>query len=157
VNVTIRKYRSRDKAAVLDITERSFDGFCLDQDIDRHFGLINGRPWQERKKNGIEYDLCYQPSDTFVAEVDGKTVGFVCTRLYQDQWIGHVANMAVAPEFQGRGIGKALMQAALDHFKEHRMRYARIETLEQNYKGRKFYPAVGFKEVARQIYYFMEL
>ena len=55
------------------------------------------------------------------------------------------------------GVGKALMAAALDHFRDCGMLYARIETLEQNIKAQNFYPSVGFKEVARQIFYVMEL
>ena len=49
------------------------------------------------------------------------------------------------------------MQAALDYLRASGMRYAKIETLEQNRKGQAFYPSVGFQEVARQIHYLMRL
>jgi ribosomal protein S18 acetylase RimI-like enzyme len=65
--------------------------------------------------------------------------------------------MAVASDYQGQGVGKILMRQALSHFREHGMRYARIETLEQNYRGQSLYPAFGFKEVGRQIFYLREL
>jgi len=157
MKLRIRTYRRGDRAAILEMTPRCFDGFCLDQNIEQQFGRIGGVSWQERKKSGIEYDLDSHPSDTLVAEVDGKVVGYACTRLYRLPSIGHVANLAVSPEFQGKGIGKALLHAALEHFKRHGMRHARIETLEQNYKGKRFYPSFGFKEVGRQIFYFKEL
>jgi hypothetical protein len=37
------------------------------------------------------------------------------------------------------------------------MTVAKIETLEQNPIGRRLYPALGFREVARQIHYAMPL
>jgi ribosomal protein S18 acetylase RimI-like enzyme len=155
--VTVRPYRRGDRDAILRITEESFDGFCLDKNMDEHFGPIAGSTWQERKRDGIDYDLRRNPEHTLVAELDGQVAGFVCTRLYHQHRTGHVANMAVAKEHQGRGVGKALMRGALEHFRKSGMRYARVETLEQNYKGQSFYPAFGFKEVGRQIYYLREL
>lgn len=157
MKLRIRAYRRRDRAAILEMTPRSFDGFCLDQNMEERFGEIGGTSWQERKKSGIEYDLDGHPGDMLIAEVEGRVVGYACTRLYRLHSIGHVANLAVSPEFQGKGVGKALMCAALEHFKKHGMVYARIETLEQNYKGKRFYPSLGFKEVGRQIFYFKEL
>jgi len=156
-DLEIRAYHKRDRDAVLRITETSFNGMCLDSAMEKHFGPIAGTSWQERKWDGIEWDLRHRPDDVLVAVVNGQVVGYICTRLYYDYCIGHVANMAVAQEYQGKGVGKMLMRAALDHFRSHGMRYARIETLEENFKGRNFYPAFGFKEVGRQIYYFREL
>jgi GNAT superfamily N-acetyltransferase len=156
-DIKVRKYRKRDRDAVLRITEGSFEGLCLDSVMERHFGPIAGTSWQDRKRGGIEWDLRHRPEHVLVAEEEGEVVGYMCTRLYYDHCIGHVANMAVAREYQGKGVGKMLMQAALDYFRQCGMRYARIETLEENYKGQNFYPSFGFKEVGRQIYYFREL
>ena len=155
-HITVRKYKRRDREVVIRLAEESFRGVCLDENIEEQFGQI-GDTWQEHKKGAVDYDLVNNASDAFVAELEGRVVGFICTRLLRYQLIGHVANMAVAPEFQGIGVGKALMSAVLDHFRDRGMIYARIETLQQNAKAQNFYPSLGFKEVARQIFYFMEL
>jgi ribosomal protein S18 acetylase RimI-like enzyme len=155
--IRVRKYHRRDRPAVLGITQRSFQGFCMESNIEEHFGTIADTDWAERKKNGIEYDLRRHRKHAFVAEMDGEVVGFLCSRVYRSIEVGHVANMAVAPEYQGRGAGKKLLEAALEHFREEGLSYARIETLEQNYKGRKLYPNFGFEEIGKQIFYFREL
>ena len=157
MEIKVRAYRRKDRAAILEMTPRSFDGFCLHQDTEREFGKIGGTSWQEHKKMAVEYDPDRNPGDTLVAEVDGEVAGYACTRLHRFNSVGHVANLAVSPELQGKGVGKALMRAVLEHFKRHGMVYARIETLDQNYKGKRFYPSLGFKEVGRQIFYLMEL
>lgn len=153
----IRKYRRGDRQAVLRITEESFEEVCLDANMQKHFGRIASTTWQERKRNGIDHDLRHNPEHALVAEMDGQVVGFVCTRTYQDVATGHVANLAVAKDYQGRGVGKMLLRAALDHFRDCGMRYARIETLEQNDRAQKLYPVFGFKEIGRQVYYLREL
>ena len=153
----VRRYHRSDRSAVLTITQESFGGVCIEANIEKKFGLIAGSSWQERKRDGIDYDLRRHARQAFVAEVDGKVVGYVSTRLYPGILVGHIANVAVSPEYQGQGIGKKLLAAALDHFRREGMRHARIETLEQNEKGCRLYPAFGFKEVARQIYYFRDL
>lgn len=154
--IVTRPYRRRDREAVLRIAAESFRGVCIDESIEKQFGPI-GDTWQEHKKQTVDYDLVNNPMGAFVAEAGGKVIGFVCTRLQRYRLTGHVANLAVVAEFQGMGVGKALMAASLEYFRESGMLYARIETLEQNVKARSFYPALGFKEVARQIYYFTEL
>ena len=155
--IVVRKFRRSDRTAVLAITEDSFGGFCMEANMEEHFGPIAGSTWSERKREGIDFDLRRYAAHTFVAEVDGEVVGYVATRLYSSVLTGHVANMAVARRCQGIGVGKALMRAALDHFRQEGMRYARVETLEQNAKGQHIYPAFGFKEIGRQIFYFREL
>jgi ribosomal protein S18 acetylase RimI-like enzyme len=156
-DVEIRRYRKADLQAVLRITEESFEGFCLDNNMEKLFGLMGNTTWQERKCEGIEYDLKRSAEHTFVAEVDGEVVGYVSNRVYPEHSTGHIANMAVAKDCQSRGIGKMLIRAALDHFRDCGLHYARIETLEQNYKGQKLYPSFGFKEIGRQIFYLREL
>ena len=155
--VIVRKYRRSDRTSVLAITKESFGGFCLEASMEEHFGPIAGTTWSERKQDGIDFDLRRNSAHTFVAEVGGEVVGYCATRIYSSVLTGHVANMAVARQYQGIGAGKALMAAALDHFRKEGMQYARVETLEQNEKGRHIYPSFGFKEIGRQIFYFREL
>ena len=153
----VRKYRRSDRDRVLAITADSFGEVCLEANMEAQFGLIAGTTWTERKQDGIDFDLRRYASHTFVAEAGEEVVGYIATRLYSNVLTGHIANMAVDRRFQGLGIGKGLMQAALDHFRQEGMQYARIETLEQNPRGQHIYPSFGFKEVGRQIFYFREL
>lgn len=156
-DVVVRKYRRSDRQAVLDIVADSFEGYCLESNMEQHFGRIAETSWAERKKNGIDYDLRRHRKHAFVAELGDEVVGFLCSRIYSHISTGHIANLAVASDYQGRGIGKALIRRALEHFREEGMEYARIETLEQNQKGRHLYPAFGFKEIGRQLFFFREL
>jgi ribosomal protein S18 acetylase RimI-like enzyme len=75
----------------------------------------------------------------------------------RDTRIGWIHNLAVADDARNQGLGRRLLEHALSRFREGGMTVARIETLEQNPVGRHLYPSVGFREVARQIHYAIDL
>ena len=153
----IRPYIPEDRDALVRITLICFDGVSIDQNIEKKFGKVGGRDWKFRKARHIIWDIEANPEGIFVAEEDGEPVGYVTTRPDHETKIGWIPNLAVLPEHRRKGIGKALMDRALDYLKEKGMEMAKIETLEQNEVGKRFYPKVGFVEVASQIHYVIPL
>ncbi len=154
---TIRKFRQSDQQRILEITVASFDGVSIDQNIEGLWGTIQGKTWQGRKKQNILDDLNANPPGIFVAEAEAKLVGYVITQVNQQTGIGWIPNMAVDTQHRGKGLGKRLLQQAIGYLKQAGMKYAKIETLEQNTIGQKFYRRMGFREVARQIHYLKPL
>jgi ribosomal protein S18 acetylase RimI-like enzyme len=153
----IRRYQSRDLDAIKRITVAAFDGVCVEQNIERTFGALAGTAWQQRRCSQIEQDLTYWPDFAFVAELNGQVVGYITTSLDKTSRAGHIRNVAVAPEDQGKGIGRSLLEHVMQFFREQGMQYARIETLTQNERCKEFYPSLGFREVAGQVLYFRNL
>jgi ribosomal protein S18 acetylase RimI-like enzyme len=155
--VSIRLFHEPDRESLKEITALCFDGVCIDQNIEEHFGLIDGKNWQSRKVRHIDADVEANRLGIYVAESAGSVIGYITTRIDMETKVGGIPNIAVMPEHRGKRIGHALMMRALDYFREQGMAYARIETLAQNDIGSSFYPDMGFKEVARQIHYAMPL
>jgi ribosomal protein S18 acetylase RimI-like enzyme len=153
----IRPYRPSDRDAILAITVRAFDGVSIDQNIERRYGPIAGVGWYRRKSAHLESDLAAEAAGVLVAEVEGRVVGYVTTRTDTKTGIGRIPNLAVHPEHQGKGLGRQLLEAALDRLREEGMAFARIETLEQNERCMALYPRLGFEEVARQVHYIRSL
>ncbi|HTN02244.1 GNAT family N-acetyltransferase [Planctellipticum variicoloris] len=56
----------------------------------------------------------------FVAIADGRIVGFAALEIYSTK-LGEIRSLAVADDFQGRGIGKALVKACIDRARERRV------------------------------------
>ncbi len=153
----IRGYHPRDLKALKAISRATFGDVCVDYSVEQKFGLLNGTSWADRRAVHIEQDVTYWPDYTFVAEIAGEVVGFVTTSLDKFARTGHIRNLAVLSEHQGKGIGRSLIEHALACFKRDGMEYARIETVAQNDRCTVFYPKMGFQEVARQIFYFRKL
>lgn len=153
----IRKYKSNDLEQLRQITVICFDGVSIDQNIEKKMGQFADTDWKVRKANHIDVDVAENADGIFVWEEEDEVVGYITTRLFREAQIGQIPNLSVLPDHQGKGIGKALMEAALDYFELEGMCLAKIETLDQNSVGQSFYPSVGFREVARQIHYAMPL
>ena len=153
----IRKYTSSDLEILREITIICFERVSIDKNIEDEYGLINAVDWKTRKAKHIDADVEINPDGVFIAEVDNQVVGYITTRVNQITKIGEIPNLAVHPTFQHQGLGKQLIQASLDYFRQEGMHMAKIETLEQNPVGTTFYPKMGFIEIARQIHYVQSL
>lgn len=70
-------------------------------------------PRSEAWRRRTEHLLRTDPGGCWVAEVDGELVGFATSLVRELMWI--LASYAVRPEVQGRGLGRALLEAALHH------------------------------------------
>lgn len=153
----IRGYRPEDLDELRRLTMAAFAGVSIDENIERRFGLIHGHDWRWRKGKHIDEDAAAHPDGIFVAEEAGRILGFVTTRVDRAEGTGHIPNLVVAAEARGRGLGRLLIDHALDTFRAQGLTHAKIETLEQNAVGRHLFPACGFEEVARKIYFYRQL
>lgn len=154
----IRPYRQEDRDILKEITATCFGrDTSIDYTIEQVLGGVTGKEWDWHKKRHIDRDIAANPPGIFVAEVDAGLVGFITTRVDEQASTGYIPNMAVLPDRQGEGIGRALIEAALHYFRQQAIRLVRIETLDTNPVGQHLYPSCGFKEAARQIHYAMSL
>jgi ribosomal protein S18 acetylase RimI-like enzyme len=153
----IRPYQPADLDALKRLTVEGFTGVSIDHGIEQAFGIINGHDWRWRKARHIDDDVARDPAGVFVAEENGEVVGYVTTWLDREGSIGNIPNLAVAASHRNRGLGRSLLEHALDHFRQAGMTHAKIETLAQNAVGNHLYPSLGFVEVARQVHFVAKL
>jgi ribosomal-protein-alanine N-acetyltransferase len=100
--------------------------------------------------------------------LDSVNVGYSCWVYEQgDALIGygvmmvavaageaHLLNIAVAPEWQGKGMGRRMLQQLIRVAREHRTEYMYLEVRPSNLPARRLYVGVGFKEIGwRKNYY----
>lgn len=155
--MTIRPFRPDDLAELKRITVEGFDGTAIEQNVEKAFGIVGGHDWRWRKARHIDQDHAANPAGVFVAEDDGKILGYITTVLDRDARKGRIPNLAVDASARGRGIGRHLIERALDYFRRESMEFVMIETMVNNPVGQHLYPSCGFVEVGRQIHYAMKL
>ena len=85
--------------------------------------------WQAQQQEVVE-TYCSERANTFVyvAEVDGRPVGFVVYELNLQDKSGEVQLLAVHPDHQNQGIGTKLNEFALARMQESGMRLAVVGT-----------------------------
>ena len=149
----IRNYRPDDLNVIKQLTVASFAGVTLEQNVEQALGLLHGHDWRWRKARHIDQDVAANPDGVFVAETQGHVAGYITTLVDREAGKGRIPNLAVAEKFRGHGLGRRLIEHALDYFRREGLAYAMIETMAQNEIGQHLYPACGFVEVARQVHF----
>jgi GNAT superfamily N-acetyltransferase len=92
------------------------------------------------------------PGTGYVWEEDGRLVGSASLIPFFTQ--GHpcylIANVAVHPDYRGRGIGKALTARALEHARQRLSFAAWLQVRDDNPVAIHIYHSLGFVERARR-------
>jgi ribosomal protein S18 acetylase RimI-like enzyme len=156
-SVSFRLYRLEDLEGIKRLTVESFGGVTIEENVEAALGALNGHDWRWRKARHIDEDVASNPTGIFVAESQGRMVGYITTRVDREAGKGRIPNLAVVEEFRGRGLGRQLIEHALEYFRAQGLAYAVIETMAQNPVGQHLYPACGFVEVARQVHFARKL
>lgn len=85
----------------------------------------------------------------FVAEVDGDVAGFVHVRSLEDYYRrrchGHVADLVVAPAFEGRGVATALLARAEEWSRAQGYDWMTIGVFEENVRAEGLYQKLGYR------------
>jgi len=154
----IRQFHPDDLDAIKAITIEGFTGVSLDHLLEEKLGgELAGHDWRWRKARHIDDDVAAHADGIFVAEAGGKVLGYISTGIDREAGKGRIPNLAVAATARGHGIGRALIERALDYFRKEKLAYAVIETMETNPIGQTLYPATGFQEIAWQVHYAQRL
>lgn len=90
--------------------------------------------------------------DCWVAEVDGVVVGYWVGRRIDDE--AELANLAVAPEARGRGVGQRLIYDFIDAVGGDGATVIFLEVRESNLLARALYERFGFEEIHRRERYY---
>lgn len=89
--------------------------------------------------------------DMYSISMDGQLVGIILFVYYQ-QRVVELKNLALASEWRGRGIGKAVLQKAFDIYKE--MEKMIVGTANSSIENIAFYQKAGFRmtEIRRDFF-----
>ena len=88
----------------------------------------------------------------FVWDDQNKAVAYVTAVIDPDQR-GSIELVGVAPEWQGRGVGKILISTALGYFAEQRIFSVTTVTQGRNIPAMNFYQKCGFSIQSIELWY----
>lgn len=90
----------------------------------------------------------HSPNGCLVAELDRRIVGYVRlgfpTPLASNAHVRQIQGLAVADEARGRGVGRALIRAAVEEARRGGARRITLRVLAHNTPARKLYESEGF-------------
>lgn len=105
---------------------------------------------------GLDHDIAHWQEEydgrtgvlLVVADAAGEVVGTAAVRLLEPG-VGELKRMWLRPAWQGRGLGRRLMDACLDEARRLGFRALRLDTQAKMEAGVHLYRAYGFSEIPR--------
>ncbi|RDW19737.1 GNAT family N-acetyltransferase [Oceanobacillus chungangensis] len=110
----------------------------IPRDIQENF--LNAAYSDKNMKSRLKHSI------VFVAEVDGRIVGFANYSPITSEGTTELGAIYLHPEFQGRGIGTGFLQHGINHFSNVEEIHLNVE--KNNEIGMNFYNAKGFEVVS---------
>ena len=93
-------------------------------------------------REGIARFIARNPRTSFVAAQDGELIGAIMCG--HDGRRGYIYHNCVRADRQGEGIGRALVEAALDALKAEGIHKVALVVFDRNEKGNAFWEKIGF-------------
>lgn len=87
-----------------------------------------------------------------IAELDGEVIGFVAGRIrtlppyFGSATVGAISEVFVSESRRGGGIGRRILAAALEWFKEQEITRVELQVVAGNPEGIRFYRQLGWHQ-----------
>jgi len=112
--------------------------------------ILDGMEVESRRATWLERMADLGQRTLFVGELRGRVEGYVLSGPYRDhdlpELTGEVYAIYVDPPKQGRGMGRALLDAAARELRSAGFQPLVLWVLTANVPGRRFYEACGWKD-----------
>ena len=118
------------------------------EDIDEITGIENrafGKHAYDYPE--LRYMLGIANSITTVATVDDRIVGYASVFFRKNSRTSHIESIAVDPDYQGSGVGRALLREVENISIEMKCTKIVLETFEKNQSALKLYEGSGYELV----------
>lgn len=149
-DIDIRPYEASFRAELLQLVVSAWAPvFDKTQKQAPTFIYDNFYPhgWETRQVDEVKELLDQDANNIYVALSGRKLVGFVGIKIHPEDNMGEIYIIAVAPSFQRRGIGRALMLYAEQQIRECGMAMVMVETVGDSghEPARRTYEAQGYQ------------
>ncbi|MGC4067489.1 MAG: GNAT family N-acetyltransferase [Polyangiaceae bacterium] len=140
---SVREATLADVSSVVALVESAYRGESSCRGWTTEAGLLDGQRTDELEIRDLITDA---NSQLLLAFDDARLVGSVLLR--NQDGTGYVGMFAIAPEEQGRGLGKWLLERAEDVFRSRAVRFVTMTVIKQRselieWYGRRGYVATG--------------
>lgn len=136
-NIAIRKATAEDATSLPD----------LERSAGQAFRSIPGLEWiaDDDVMSAEMHEIYIDEGTVWVAESGGgQLVGFITTRLEREENRLHIVELSVDSDQQGKGVGRNLMDAAIQYASDEDLVGLTLTTFRDLSFNESFYQKLGF-------------
>ena len=133
----------------------SFEPITWQKKLDARLGPLNGRDWRERWQARLR--TIFATQIVLVGQCEGRLAAMASGTIDQGAALGFIDVLGVGREFQGRGLGREMLRAMIEHLRSRGCQYVNLDCLTDNDTANALYQSEGFEEVARHIRWFRKI
>jgi len=128
--------------------------------------LERATPTEAQFRDSVARLLSTGDAEFYIAVQDGSAVGYVLQRFRHSMWAGGLEatleDLFVSPPRRGGGLGKRLVEFALERAREKGCASICLDTNEHNEASTRIYTQLGFNAISkrwqgRQVFYRLAL
>ncbi len=134
--INIRTMSYDDVEAVTGVAQEAWSNLAS-RDLGREVR------YPPRSEKIMEAYIWKEPEGCFVVERRGKIIGSAFTHVWNK--VGWMGPLEVLPDYQNRGVGKALVDRCEDYLRERGCEVIGVETISHLPKNLHFYLSRGYK------------
>ena len=153
--MTFRLAAEGDRALVRHMIIETFASISWMKRADELYGPFNGLDWRERF--GRRVDPLLDHGIVLLGEESGSLQAAAAGSYDAASGTGVVDFLAVDPQYQGHGAGRATLRAMLRHLAGLGATTATLECLSNNEVALSLYRSGGWEEIATSIRFFRRL
>ena len=144
-DIELRRWSENDYQAAAAVITAAYRGH-IDSEINDQYRTIAGS--LRFLNNIVRFPGCgqFDPGSSFVAyhKPSRTMVGLIlCSRVKDD--VGHITQVCVLPEYRGRGIGEALLEANVEDLRRRRFTMLSLTVTEANRGAVELYKRLGYQ------------
>lgn len=147
--IRIRHANEEDLQQIVRLSEK------LGRDESAMDSMVSPMPSEFQNPNWILKNIKGENTVVFVAEVEGKVVGYSLGWVSQP-WSykakrGYICDCFVEKSYRQRGVGKALIRAMLEWFKNKGVECVEADVYSRNAPSLALFKRLGFEEVSKRL------
>ena len=155
MTLSLRPAELEDHVLIEQLVIDAFEPITWQKKLDGRFGPLAGSDWKQHWRARLRRVL--ETQIVLVGEADGALCGVTTATIERESALAFIDILAIARDFQGRGLGREMLRETIEHLRRMGCRYVHLDCLTDNDVGNALYQSEGFEEVARHIRWFRRI
>ncbi|MBI4877409.1 MAG: GNAT family N-acetyltransferase [Acidobacteria bacterium] len=133
----------------------SFASITWFRKVDELFGPLNGRDWRSRWQ--LRLKSAFTRQTVLIGEEGPGIVAYASGSYDPPTRSAYIDLLAVDPRCQGKGYGRDMLRAIVEHFRQQGAEHAHLDCLLNNQAGNQLYESEGFQKVAEHARWWLKI